>query len=191
MTPTRCPLCGAPALVHHEGQYKMYPPPNVPGGPFTVAGSAWDACTACGEEILPAALIAELEALRIERLGYLRPDEIRAVRERAGLTQTEMALFVGVGEKTYCRWEGGRSLQNLSSDNLIRLADRVPEVFAQLAAQRDPQRQATIDAYLEGLGDHEGRNDLALAAHGAELDVTLAEELRRRLRALSSKGSEQ
>jgi hypothetical protein len=48
-----------------------------------------------------------------------------------------------------------------------------------------------IDAYLEGLGDHEGRNDLALAAHGTELDVTLAEELRRRLRALSSKGSEQ
>ncbi|MBK7190582.1 MAG: type II toxin-antitoxin system MqsA family antitoxin [bacterium] len=191
MTEPQCPLCGAPALIHHEGQYKMYPPPNIPGGPFTVANAKWEACAACNEEILPAALLAELEAQRIERLGYLRPDEIRAVRERAGLTQTEMALFVGVGEKTYCRWEAGRSLQNLSSDNLIRLADRVPEAFAQLSVQRDPQRQAVIDDYLAGLGNQEGCSELALAAHGAELDVTLADALRLRLRILASKGKDQ
>lgn len=190
MTATRCPLCDAQSLVPHEGTYKMYPPANIPGGPLTVAGAQWEACTSCGEEILPAALLAQLEDLRIERLGYLHPDQIRAVRERAGLTQTEMALFVGVGEKTYCRWEAGRSLQNLSSDNLIRLADRVPEVFAQLAAQRDPDRQAVIDAYLEGLADDKGGSDLALAAHGAELDVTLAGQLRERLRALASQRSQ-
>jgi putative zinc finger/helix-turn-helix YgiT family protein len=189
MTATRCPLCGAQALVPHEGTYKMYPPDNIPGGPLTVPGAQWEACTACGEEILPATLLAELEAQRVERLGYLRPDQIRAVRERAGLTQTEMAAFVGVGEKTYCRWEAGRSLQNLSSDNLIRLADRVPEVFAQLAAQRDPGRQVVIDDYLESLADDKGDNDLAMAAHGAELDVALAAQLRERLQALASQRS--
>ncbi|MBK8164459.1 MAG: type II toxin-antitoxin system MqsA family antitoxin [bacterium] len=190
MTPTQCPLCGAQSLVPHEGTYKMYPPQNIPGGPLTVPAAQWETCTACGEEILPAALLAELETLRIERLGYLRPDQIRAVRERAGLTQTEMAVFVGVGEKTYCRWEAGRSLQNLSSDNLIRLADRVPEVFAQLTAQRDPGRQAVIDAYLDGLAADKGGSDLAMAAHGAELDATLAAQLRERLQALASQRSE-
>lgn len=189
MTPTRCPLCGSQSLVPHEGTYKLYPPDNIPGGPLTVAGAQWEACTSCGEEILPATLLAELETRRIERLGYLRPDQIRAVRERAGLTQTEMAVFVGVGEKTYCRWEAGRSLQNLSSDNLIRLADRVPEVFAQLAAQRDPGRQAVVDAYLDGLAADKAGNDLAMAAHGAELDVTLAAQLRERLQALAAQRS--
>lgn len=190
MTPTRCPLCGAQSLVAHEGTYKLYPPDNIPGGPLIVPAAQWEACTACGEEILPAVLLAELEARRIERLGYLRPDQIRAVRERAGLTQTEMAVFVGVGEKTYCRWEAGRSLQNLSSDNLIRLADRVPEVFAQLAAQRDPGRQAVIDAYLDGLAADKGGSDLAMAAHGAELDAALAAQLRERLQVLAAQRSE-
>lgn len=190
MTPTQCPLCGAQSLVPHEGTYKLYPPDNIPGGPLIVPAAQWEACTACGEEILPAALLAELEALRIERLGYLRPDQIRAVRERAGLTQTEMAVFVGVGEKTYCRWEAGRSLQNLSSDNLIRLADRVPEVFAQLTAQRDPGRQAVIDAYLDGLAVDKGGSDLAMAAHGAELDAALAAQLRERLQVLAAQRSE-
>jgi putative zinc finger/helix-turn-helix YgiT family protein len=191
MTTNPCPLCGAKALTHHEGEYTMYPPDNVPGGPMKVANATWDACDSCGEEILPASLLAALETVRLERLGYLRPDEIRAVRERAGLTQTEMARFVGVGEKTYCRWEAGGSLQNRSSDNLIRLADQVPEAFAQLAAQRDPQRQALIDAYLARLDELKGQNDLAMAAHGAELDVALAEELRRRLRELAERGKGQ
>lgn len=157
MTEPQCPLCGAPALIHHEGQYKMYPPPNIPGGPFTVANAKWEACAACNEEILPAALLADLEAQRIERLGYLRPDEIRAVRERAGLTQTEMALFVGVGEKTYCQWEAGPFVAGTcrattSSASPTACPKRLPE----LAVQRDPQRQAVIDAYLAGLGDRKG-----------------------------------
>ncbi len=41
-----------------------------------------------------------------------------------------MAERLGVGEKTYTRWESGRSIQNKSSDNLIRLMDRSPEQFA-------------------------------------------------------------
>lgn len=182
-----CPLCGARALVHRQGEYVMYPPPEVPGGPLKVPDATWEACEACQEEILPDTLTAALEALRVERLGYLRPDEIRAVRERAGLTQTRMAQFVGAGAKTYCRWEAGRSLQNRSSDNLIRLADQFPELFAQLEAGRDPRRLERIDAYLAGLAQGKGDNahGLAMAAHGHDLDASLAAELRRRLRALA------
>jgi putative zinc finger/helix-turn-helix YgiT family protein len=185
MTST-CPICGAAALERHEGEYRMEPPPNIPGGTLVVPSSTWEECGACHEQVLPPALTDALDGIRYDRLGLLRPEEIRAVRERAGLSQVEMAIFVGTGEKTYSRWESGRSLQNRSSDNLIRLADRFPALFAQLEAQRDPDRQQKIEDYLDGLCGMKGDSALAMAAHGAEIDATLAETLRERLRLLAA-----
>lgn len=63
-----CPLCGEQTLVHHQGEYSLYPPPNVPGGPLRVSGATWDECASCREEFLPASLTAALEALRNVRL---------------------------------------------------------------------------------------------------------------------------
>ncbi len=39
----------------------------------------------------------------------MRPNEIKALRERLGLTQARMAQRVGVTEGTICRWECGES----------------------------------------------------------------------------------
>lgn len=36
------------------------------------------------------------------------PDRIRALRERAGLTQDELAAKLGVNRSAVCRWERGR-----------------------------------------------------------------------------------
>lgn len=180
-----CPLCGAAVLEEREGEFQMEAPPGVQGGKMIVPNAAWSECPNCHERFLPPPLIEALDALRYARLGLLRPEAILAVRVRAGLSQTEMASFVGVGEKTYARWESGRSIQNKSSDNLIRLADQFPGLFPQLEAQRDPHRQDRIADYLKSLGEHKGANELALAAHGAEIDSALAEELRCRLRLLA------
>ena len=130
----RCPNCGAESLETRQGEYRFTPPANIPGGEIIVPVAEWQQCTSCDEQILGPELEAGLEDHRYKRLGLLRPEEIKRVRQRAGLTQTDMAQFVGVGEKTYTRWECGRSLQNRSSDNLIRLANRYPELFIQLEA---------------------------------------------------------
>ena len=177
----KCPICGAKSLEDRSGEYTFTPPANVPGGDIVISDVAWRECLACGEHILGPELERALEGHRYKRLGLLRPKEIKAVRGRAGLTQTQMAEFVGVGEKTYTRWESGRSLQNRSSDNLIRLADGHPELFLQLEAQRDPDREKLISDYVEGLHEHKGANRHAMAAHGGELDPSLGEVLRERL----------
>lgn len=182
-----CPLCGAAAVTQHNGEFRMEPPPNIPGGTLIVPSATWDECDNCHERFLPSDITAALDQLRYDRLGLLRPEEIRAVRARAGLSQTDMALFVGVGEKTYSRWESGRSLQNRSNDNLIRIADQFPSLFSQLEAQRDPDRQEKIADYLHSLSTMKGESALAMAAHGAELDSALAEELRERLRILAAR----
>ena len=171
----KCPICGAESLATRRGEFRFTPPANIPGGDIVVPEAEWEECASCGEQILGPELEEALEDQRYKRVGLLRPEEIKEVRERAGLTQTQMAQFLGVGEKTYTRWESGRSLQNRSSDNLIRLSDRHPEL------------DKLICQYLQDLQEHKGANHCAMAAHGAELDASLGEMLRERLQRIAER----
>lgn len=182
---TKCPMCGELALSSRNGEFRFVPPKNIPGGEMVVPGAEWLECGSCGKRILPPALDQALDRLRYERLGLLTPAEIKEVRERAGKSQADMAGLLGVGEKTYTRWESGRSIQNRSSDNLIRLADGHPEQFLYLEAQRDPKRSNVIRGYFDELPRLKGANDQAMAAHGAELDEVICSVLRERLRMLA------
>jgi len=146
-----------------------------------IPDATWEECSACGEQMLPPSLDKSLLVERYRRLGLLRPGEIAEIRQRSGLTQVEMAEFLGAGEKTYARWESGRSIHNMSSDNLIRLVAQSPEQFPRLKAQRDPGRQSVIAEYIHILPQLKGSNRLAVAAHGGELDPAIAETLRKRL----------
>ena len=58
----KCPLCGSQTLERKQGEYRFEPPANVPGGTMVVPEATWDACTSCGEEILPDELTRALEA---------------------------------------------------------------------------------------------------------------------------------
>ena len=181
----KCPICGDKSVSQRKGKFRFDPPDNVPGGTIVIPNVSWQECTACGEVLLPPSLSNMLAIERYRRLGLLRPEEIKATRARVGLTQTEMAQLVGVGEKTYTRWEAGRSIQNKSNDNLIRLADKHPEWFVQLDAQRNPEREELIREYLSGLHEHKGAKRHAMAAHGTELDPSFGEALRDRLRKIA------
>lgn len=87
-------------------------------------------CDSCGEIRVPLenAERAEDEAAHLVRgeLGLLQPDEIRALRDRLGLTQEELENALGLGAKTAVRWETGRVMQSKATDNLLRLIDRDP-----------------------------------------------------------------
>lgn len=176
-----CPICGGKSMLNKIGEYHFEPPQNIPGGRMIIKDTSWEECGECGEKILSADLEAKLEKERYKRLGLLLPEEIRKIRKRTNLTQSQVAKILGVGEKTYTRWEAGRSLQNKSSDNLIRLMDEDPELFVQLEAERNPERNEQISEYINALGNLKGKNELAVAAHGGELDNSTAKALRDQL----------
>jgi len=180
-----CPSCGKHAMEPRTGEFRFDPPPNIPGGTMVIQGAAWEECLQCGEQLLPPELNNALDAEQYKRIGLLGPDKIKDARQRAGLTQAEMSQFLGVGEKTYTRWESGRSIHNKSSDNLIRLADRYPELFVQMEAQRDPNRENLIAEYFRGLDKPWELNTYAMAAHGAELDPAMTGLLLERLRLIA------
>lgn len=177
----KCPICGSSSLETKTGEFRFDPPQEIPGGTIIIQNAEWEECGACSEVILSLDLEHAIEKERYRRLGLLPPQDILEIRKCAGLSQTQMAKLLGVGEKTYTRWESGSSLQNKSSDNLIRLVATNADLFPKLEAERNPEREKQITEYLKSLESIEGRNPAAIAAHGGELDPSIGKELRRRL----------
>jgi putative zinc finger/helix-turn-helix YgiT family protein len=187
MTTAHCAICGSDELNERHGTYVFDWPEGYAEASSGLDDATWQECARCGEHILPPALIARIEAERYRMEGLLSPIEVREARTRIGLTQIEMARLLGVGDKTYTRWELGLSTQTKSMDNLVRLADQHPEVLLEIEAQRRPQRRMEIAAYVRSLGTSKANSDLALAAHGGELDAETAARLRQRLREIAGK----
>ncbi len=179
---TKCPICGVQTLSPRHGEFQFTPPDNIPGGVMVVPETDWLECSTCGERILSPELSHAIEALRYERLGLLTPEEIKAVRDRTGLSQEEMSKLIGVGDKTYTRWESGRSIQNKSSDNLIRAVDLDRTLFLQLEAQRGPDRKRQVADYVRGLATRPDQGKPAIAAHGGEVDPETGQALLEKIR---------
>jgi len=172
-------------LSEFHGEFRFEPPDNIPGGVMVVPNASWQECQSCGERILPHELDRALDDESRRRQGLLTPREIREIRERTGLSQEDMARLLGIGDKTYARWESGRSFQNRSSDYLIRLADKNPSLLSVLEARRRPDRSLLISEYMKNLRSLKGEDRTAMAAHGAELDQSMAELLRQRLQEIA------
>lgn len=94
-------------------------------------------CDECGEEHVTGDLAraAQEEAAAAFRQAerFLSGAEIRALRERLGLSQEQFEAALGLGAKSLARWENDRVLQNRGMDNLLRAIDRDPGLVAYLA----------------------------------------------------------
>ncbi len=120
-------------LVSREGTYAIH------GTEVPVREELYR-CEVCGEEEYSFQQMQAVErqaaGLYRQQEGFLQPEEIRALRERWGLTQAQLEDALGLGRKTVARWEAGRVLQQRSLDNLLRVIDRFPQVLAFLAGQQ-------------------------------------------------------
>jgi putative zinc finger/helix-turn-helix YgiT family protein len=87
-------------------------------------------CPKCREVVLrfedARRLNHDAIAIYRKRHGLLSADEIRAVRERFGLTQGELARLLRLGANTVSRWESGRNVQTAAMDLLVRLIRDLP-----------------------------------------------------------------
>jgi len=81
-------------------------------------------CESCGEEILRTDTRYDPfeQAYRIYRKKncMLQPEEIKAIRKKYGLTQTEFSKILGWGLSTLSRYENG-ALQDEAHDKILRL----------------------------------------------------------------------
>ena len=133
--PWRCPECGKkqvrPASVSHTSEIKhdgrLYlvevPKLRVPR------------CEACGELVFDNEADEQIAQALREQLGLLSCRDVRRNREQLGLSQRQLAEYLGVAVETISRWETGALTQSRAMDRYLRVYFGVPEARAALLAE--------------------------------------------------------
>lgn len=111
-----------------EARGRLRQPMN--GEEITVPSASHLKCPNCGEVVLRfrQAKRPHEDAIAVYRKkhGLLSADEIRAIGQRFGLTQAELARLLRLGANTISRWEAGRNVQSAAMDMLLRLIRDLP-----------------------------------------------------------------
>lgn len=132
MTVTPCILCGGQAHAVTETR-------DVNIGRRSVAvEDTFMRCGDCGEEFYLPGQMDETtrratSAIRSREEKY-SAEQIRAQRERLGLSQADYEQLLKSGPKTAGRWERGTVIQNGPVNVLMRLIDELPGSAELLAA---------------------------------------------------------
>lgn len=81
-----------------------------------------------GKEILES--VKEIRAGKVGRVHvYITPEEIKATRERIGVSQTSFAAMLNVSPRTLQEWEQGRRQPTGPARSLLVIAAQKPEVM--------------------------------------------------------------
>ncbi|MGD9859938.1 MAG: type II TA system antitoxin MqsA family protein [Marinobacterium sp.] len=129
-----CPICGEGSLT-----------PQVEMVPVEYRGvsrqivSHISICDCCGSEQAGSAELRAnkraMVAFKKEVDGLLTGSQVRALRERLGISQSEAAKIFGGGPVAFSKYESDDVSQSEAMDKLLRITDALPEAFAILAAE--------------------------------------------------------
>ena len=128
-TDTLCPVCGEGQLRPQRIDYTVK---LKDGSEVTVPDLPVDQCDHCGEVALSPEAADKVDATIAEQTEQLTPRELERIREDCGVDQTAMSEILGLGGKTYHRWEKGNQVPSRSMGYYLRLLAEYPETFAWL-----------------------------------------------------------
>jgi len=144
-----CPAC-------REGRFQLVQIAHVEevaeDNPITVHGVWVDRCEHCAEIVFPNDSVQFIESVVAEQTEQLTPCELERIREDlGGASQDEMSEILGLGLKTYHKWESGRQFPTRSMSYYIRVLAEVPGAFEFLRrrAWRAKNRLATPPAQAD------------------------------------------
>lgn len=118
----KCPICGKGILNAITGDFRTHFEDDAGAQrELVVPAITYEKCDACGEEILAQDASSKISEAQRAAMGLLSAHEIRGIRQSLGRTQHQMSDLLGIGEKTYCRWESGTHFQSEAFDRYLRL----------------------------------------------------------------------
>ncbi len=137
-----CPLC----RKGHFALSQINHTEALPDGNLIALRDIWvDRCDSCGEVVFPAETTQFIETIVAEETEQLTPQELERIREDFGTDQTETGEILGLGSKTFHRWESGHQFPTRSMSFYIRVIAEFPQAFEWLRqrAWRNKNRIAT------------------------------------------------
>lgn len=139
----QCPICGEGRLQPHVGKNRV-----EYKGKTAELDLLYSLCDACGSEQSDTGQLRSnkraMVAFKKRVDGLLVGAEVRALREKLGLSQVEAARVFGGGPVAFSKYESDDVAQSEAMDKLLRLAAELPEAFELLA------RQAGVKRFLVG-----------------------------------------
>jgi putative transcriptional regulator len=78
--------------------------------------------------------VREIKAGGGKRMKVEAKSYVVRIRIKSGLSQAEFATALGVSKRTLEQWEQGRRKPSGAAKQLLKIAERHPEVFAEVAA---------------------------------------------------------
>jgi len=102
------------------------------GGEVTVSNLRVEVCDDCGEIALDSAATAQVQAAIVDYNDLLSPKELEHIRKSFEVTQGQMSDILGLGSKTYHRWENGVQYPSRSMGYYLRVLHEYPQAFAWL-----------------------------------------------------------
>lgn len=122
-----CPVCEVGVLQEREGSFSF----KYNDKKFLVQNVTEFYCKLCSETFLNRGDEREVERMAIEfrrkEDGLLTPSDIKKIRDNLKCTQVEFAKLLGIGEKTFARYENGSVTQSKSMDMLLKLIQDDPD----------------------------------------------------------------
>src|SRR5438105_11608011 len=116
-TPEICPICGNKSLHNVTGEFKSEFEHHAGAlVSLIIPNLNWQHCDQCGEDILDHEATQRVSAAQRNGLGLLTADELKDLRRRLRKSQQQMSELLGIGKKTYCRWESGTHFQSEAFD---------------------------------------------------------------------------
>jgi putative zinc finger/helix-turn-helix YgiT family protein len=142
--PTNCPCCGEGIL---QTMKRDYVAPIGDEQKLRIPNVEMEICDKCGEEILSLEAAREVDAAIAELTDRLTPEELTAIREEFSVDKTEMSEALGLGGKTYLRWEQGGQYPSRSMGYYLRVLREFPAAFTWLRSRgwRSPNRLAAAE----------------------------------------------
>jgi putative zinc finger/helix-turn-helix YgiT family protein len=127
-----CPVCTKGHLHSKISDYTTVLPD---GEKITVPNVVLDICDTCGEAAISLEASEQVEAFIAEQIEQLSTNEITKIRSSLNVDQTEMSETLGLGGKTYHRWEKGNQIPSRSMGYYLRILHEFPEAFAWLRSR--------------------------------------------------------
>jgi YgiT-type zinc finger domain-containing protein len=120
MAEPNCPICGREALERKSLDFETQI--EVGRGvtrQLRVPGVLAEICFNCGEAFYAPESQKRIVAGQRQTLGLLSAAQIRELRGKR--TQAELCELLGIGEKTYSRWESEDHFQSEAFDRFLRM----------------------------------------------------------------------
>jgi putative zinc finger/helix-turn-helix YgiT family protein len=164
MNDTRCPICSKGLLKKEISEFRSdFEDDQGRRHDVVVPDVVKFRCDSCGEYILDSAAESRISAVQRAEMGLLSATDLQRFRNKLGKSQEAIASLLGLGKKTWCRWESNDHFQSEAFDRFLRLLIEVPSNVEMLELIRTQKQEgATVGT----------RSDPGVFTFLARLEVT-------------------